>query len=85
MSHSCLYVRLARGRFLLGHIEDPIAARLFPLRCDVHVEMYSRLRYPPHVRIIKNIIKPNTILYVLTCNLIMMFPPYPTPLSKLVH
>ena len=40
----CLDVRLARGRFLLGHIEAPIAARLFPLSCDVQVEMYSRLR-----------------------------------------
>ena len=45
---NCLDVRLARGRFLLGHIEVPIAARLSPLRCDVPVEMYSRLRFPSH-------------------------------------
>ena len=32
---NCLDVRLARGRFLLGHIKAPIAAHLFPLRCDV--------------------------------------------------
>ena len=43
---------LAHGRFLLDRIEAPIAARLFPLRCDVPVEMYSRLRFPSHVRII---------------------------------
>ena len=43
---NCLDARLARGRFLLGHIEAPIAAGLFPLRCDVQVEMYSRLRFP---------------------------------------
>ena len=49
---NCLDVRLARGRFLLGHIEAPIAARPFPLRCDVPVEMYSRLHFPSHVRII---------------------------------
>ena len=49
---NCLDVRLERGRFLLGHIEAPIAARLFPLRCDVPVEMYSRLRFPSHVRLI---------------------------------
>ena len=49
---NCLDVRLACGRFLLGHIEAPIAARLFPLRCDVQVEMYSRLCFPSHVRII---------------------------------
>ena len=36
---NCLDVRLACGRFLLGRIEAPIAARLFPLRCDVQVEM----------------------------------------------
>ena len=30
-----LDMRLAHGRFLLDHIEAPIAARLFPLRCDV--------------------------------------------------
>ena len=47
---NCLDVRLARGRFLFGHIETPIAACLFPLRCDVQVEMYSRLRFPSHVR-----------------------------------
>ena len=35
---NCLDVRLARGPFLLGHIEAPIAARLFLLRCDVPVE-----------------------------------------------
>ena len=46
---NCLDVMLAAGRFLLGHIEAPIAARLFPLRCDVQVEMYSRLRFPSHV------------------------------------
>ena len=49
---NCLDVRLVHGRFLLGHIEAPIAARLFPLRCDVPVEMYSHLRFPSHVRII---------------------------------
>ena len=49
---NCLDVRLALGRFLLSHIQAPIAARLFPLRCDVQVEMYSRLRFPSHVRII---------------------------------
>ena len=49
---NCLDVRLACGRLLLGHIEAPIAARLFPLRCDVPVEMYSHLRFPSHVRII---------------------------------
>ena len=49
---NCLDVRLARGRFLLGHIEAHTAARLFPLRCDVPVEMYSRLRFPLHVQLI---------------------------------
>ena len=49
---NCLDVRLARGRFFLGRIEAPIAACLFPLRCDDPVDMYSRLRFPPHVRII---------------------------------
>ena len=49
---NCLDVRLVHGRFLLGHIEAPIAARLFPLRCDVPVEMYSHLHFPSHVRII---------------------------------
>ena len=29
---NCLDVRLARGRFLHGHIDAPIAARLFPLK-----------------------------------------------------
>ena len=47
-----LDMRLGRDRFLFGHIEAPIAARLFPLRCDVQVEMYSGLRFPSHVRII---------------------------------
>ena len=37
---NCLDVRLVRGQFLLGHIEAPIAARLFIFRCDVPVEMY---------------------------------------------
>ena len=49
---NCLDVRLFRGRFLLGHTEAPIASRLFLIRCDVPVEMYSRLRFPSHVRII---------------------------------
>ena len=49
---NCQDVRLVHGRFLLDHIEAPIAARLFSLRCDVPVEMYSRLCSPSHVRII---------------------------------
>ena len=60
---NCLDVRLVRGRFLLGHIEAPIAARLFPLTCDVQVEMYSRLRFPSHVQIIKKFI----IIKIIVC------------------
>ena len=36
---NCLDVRLARGRFLLGHLEAPVAARLSPLMRDVPVEV----------------------------------------------
>ena len=49
---NCLDVRLVCGRFLLGHIEAPIAGRLFSIRCNVPVEMYSRLRFPSYVPII---------------------------------
>ena len=61
---NCLDVRLARGRFLFGHIEGPIAACLFPLRCNVQVEMYSRLRFPLHIRII---IKKIIIIIKIIC------------------
>ena len=36
---NCLDVRLVHGRFLLGHIEAPDAARLFLLMRDVPVEV----------------------------------------------
>ena len=58
---NCLDVRLFRGRFLLSHIEAPIAAHLFPIRCDVPVEMYSRLRFASHVRIIMKSTKVQTL------------------------
>ena len=49
---NCLGVRLARGLFLLKHMEASVAGRLCPLRHDVPVEVYSHLHFPSHVRII---------------------------------